>query len=133
MVAIIEELFFRSLILQIMLKCYQKTNISIVIILNSIMFTFMHMFNVLLQIDTIGYTGVFHNCLLISIFGCVLAIGYYFYENVIICISIHIGFNMISAIVIGQNHMMYILLYMILVTLILVTFRNKTEKRRLKK
>ncbi|WP_092477514.1 CPBP family intramembrane glutamic endopeptidase [[Clostridium] polysaccharolyticum] len=132
MVAIIEELFFRSFILQIMLKYYQKKGVRadiLVILLNSVMFAFMHIFNLFLQIETIGYIGVFQSYLIISLLGILLAVSYYLYDNVIVCIYIHMGFNIISSLAIGNNPVIYILLYMILLAFIIFWLKIMNVKK----
>lgn len=131
LVAIIEELFFRTLILQLMLIVVNSNEKYIVIIINGILFALMHMFNIISNIKIIGYSEALQGFVMICLLSCLLAACYITYKNVIICILVHAGYNMTTSLVLDSARKKYLMLYIGLITLILVV-RNIKERKRVK-
>lgn len=98
-VAIIEECFFRGFLFERFLIFKNDTvNFFQIVIFNAILFSIAHLYNLFFCEPQI----VFFQLLILFVMGSILTLFYYLHHNITICISIHVTFNMISALTIQQ-------------------------------
>lgn len=89
-IALLEELFFRALLLPFLREKFAKHALTLSVLLSSALFALMHLFNLFFGAGVgatflqVGYT---------FLIGCMLSVTFFKTENVYLCVLVHMLFD----------------------------------------